>query len=197
MQYKLEKFKADRISNVEFMLLQILCQQGELSGYRINKIVEEREYRVWTDIGITSIYTGLEKLRKKRLVTPRIDVSKLGKGPLPKKFQITKKGQQVLKKEIEYSLSYTRERDRRFDLALVAIPLLSLQVVINALEKRKHFLRDSEKQISVRFEALGGEKLPINIKALFKHSLHLIKHELEFVNKLIADLKKALSKKEA
>ena len=27
--------------------------------------------------------------------------------------------------------------------------------------------------------------------------MHLIKHELEFVNKLIADLKKALNKKEA
>lgn len=61
------------------MLLQILCQQGDISGYRINKIVEEREYRVWTDIGMTSIYTGLEKLKKKHLLTARIDVSKQGK----------------------------------------------------------------------------------------------------------------------
>jgi hypothetical protein len=32
--------------------------------------------------------------------------------------------------------------------------------------------------------------LPINIRELFTHSMHLIKHELEFIDALLVDLKR-------
>lgn len=188
--------RSDHISNVEFMLLQIISQAREISGYEIGKLIEERQYRVWADIGTTSIYTGLEKLRGKRLVTSYLDLAKRGKGPLPRKFRLTKKGHQTLKKEIEHALSSTRERDRRFDLALAAIPLLTPRAVVTALHKRKRFLREIAKHVDARFQSLGGESLPTNIKALFKHSMHLITHELEFVDALVVDLKGTSSSKE-
>jgi DNA-binding PadR family transcriptional regulator len=172
------------------MLLQIISQAGEVSGYKIHKLVEEREYRVWADIGTTSIYTGLEKLRKKRLVISWLDRAKRGKGPLPKKFRLTEKGHQTLRREIEQALSSTRERDRRFDLALAAIPLVSVRTVRGALQKRKTFLGEVAEGVEARFEFLGGENLPINIKELFKHSMLLVKHELEFIDALLVDLKR-------
>ena len=70
------------LSNAELMLLEIISQAKEISGYAIGKLVEERQYRVWADIGTTSIYTGLEKLKRKGLVTSRLDTAKRGKGPL-------------------------------------------------------------------------------------------------------------------
>lgn len=183
-------------SNVELMLLQIISQGEEISGYRINKLVKEREYRVWAGIGTTSIYTGLEKLRRKGLVTSRLDVGKRGKGPLPKKFRLTKRGRVALRKEILRALSSTRERDLRFDLAIAAIPFLTAEAAKNALRERKRFLEEVAGQVKARFENLGGENLPLNIKALFKHSLHLIKHESEFVDVVLVDLKKAKRRKE-
>lgn len=196
MLYKALQAEPRRLSNAEFMLLQIVCQAGEISGYKINKLVEERQCRIWAGIGTTSIYNGLEKLRNKRLVTSRLDVAKRGKGPLPNKFRLTKRGQAALEKEIEHALSATRERDLRFDLAVAAIPFLTLPTATSALRKRKKFLREVAQHVNARFEELGGEDLPLNIKALFKHLLHLIEHELEFVDVLIVDLKKSKIGKE-
>ena len=178
------------ISNVELMLLQIIYQQEEICGYEIDKLVKERDYREWADIGTTSIYTGLEKLRKKRFVRLRIDKEKRGKGPLPKKFRLKKKGKDVLKDELLKALSYTRERDKKFDLAFSAIGVLKTVEVKGALEKRKHFLLKMSHKLNEKLKSLGGERLPINIKALFKHSLYLIKNEVKFVDNLITDLKK-------
>lgn len=196
MLYKREQAGHEQISNAELMLLQIIKQAGETSGYAINKLVEEREYRVWAGIGTTSIYTGLENLQRKHLVSSRIDVAKKGKGPLPRKFRLTEKGGLTLRREIKRALSSTRERDLRFDLALAAIPVLTPREAATALERRKRFLREVAKHVEARFEALGGERLPINIGGLFKHSLHLIKHELEFVDVLITGLRKTKRRKE-
>lgn len=178
------------ISNVELMLLQIIYQQKDICGYQINKLVKERDYLEWADIGTTSVYTGLEKLRKKRLVHLRIDEEKRGKGPLPKKFRLTGKGKNVLKDELLKALSYTRERDKKFDLAFSAIGVLRPAEVKGALETRKHFLLNIAQKLKEKLKSLGGDKLPINIKALFKHSLHLIKSEVKFVDNLITDLTK-------
>lgn len=48
------------ITNVEFMLLQIICERKEASGYEINQLIKERGYREWVDMGTTSIYVGLK-----------------------------------------------------------------------------------------------------------------------------------------
>ena len=179
----------NKISNVEFMLLQIIRQKGEVCGYEIDKIVKIREYREWANIGRTSIYTGLEKLAKKHLVTTFIDTDKQGKGPLPKKFKLTETGQITLKNEIFNALSSSRERDKKFDLAFAAIDILTLKEVISALSKRKDFLLKAAKKVEKKFESLGGFNLPINIKALFKHSLYLIKNERRFLDTLMVELK--------
>ena len=178
------------ISNVELMLLQIIYQQEEICGYEIDRLVKEREYREWADIGTTSIYTGLERLRKRRFVQFRIDEAKRGKGPLPKKFRLTQKGRGALKNELLKALSYTRERDKRFDLAFSAINVLTLKQVTEALERRKDFLLQVAQRLKEKLKSLGGDRLPINIKALFRHSLYLIKSEVRFVDNLIIDLKK-------
>jgi DNA-binding PadR family transcriptional regulator len=196
MSYKRPKVESASLSNVEFMLLQIIAQCGEISGYRINKLVEEREYRAWADIGATSVYTGLARLARKGLVRSRLDMAKKGKGPLPRRFRLTAKGQRVLREEIRRGLSSTREGSRRFDLALAAIPVVARHEIIRALERRKRFLGRAATHVTARFRAIGGERLPINIKALFKHSLHGIRRELQFMDVLLRDVKKTKQRKE-
>ena len=181
--------KLTKISNVEFMLLQIIYQKVEICGYEIDKIVKMREYREWADIGRTSIYIGLEKLAKKHLVETFIDTDKKGKGPLPKKFKLNNKGEITLRNEIFNVLSSSREREKKFDLAFAAIDILTLKEVISALRKRKIFLLEAAKKVKKKFESLGGDNLPMNIKALFKHSLYLIKNERKFLDTLMAEIK--------
>jgi len=175
------------LANVEFMLLQIICEQKEVSGYEINQLVKERGYKEWADIGTTSIYVGLNKLSKKQLVNSYIDTTKQGKGPLPRKFEITNEGKELLKQMILLALSSSRERDYRFDLALAAIPFLPTEEVLVALQKREKFLSEVAENINNKFESQGGKRLPFNVQALFRHSLSLIEHEIDFMDILITD----------
>lgn len=176
------------LANVEFMLLQIIYEEKEVSGYEINQLVKERGYREWADIGTTSIYVGLNKLSKKCLVDSHIDTTKQGKGPIPKRFKINDEGKKILKQEIIQALSSSRERDFRFDLALAATQFLAQKEVITALQKRKNFLSQVAKNLENKFAAQGGKNLPFHVKALFEHPLFLIKHEITFIDNLRADL---------
>ncbi|MFA1819290.1 PadR family transcriptional regulator [Virgibacillus oceani] len=176
------------ITNVEFMLLQIISEQKKVSGYEINQLIIERGYREWGDIGSTSIYVGLKKLSKKHLVNSYLDTSKQGRGPTPRKFEVTDTGAKLLKKNTLEFLSSTRERDNRFDLALASMPFLTTEEVLEALQKRKDFLSEVAKNINKKFETQGGISLPFHVQALFRHPLLLIKNEMEFMDILIKDL---------
>lgn len=176
------------ITNVEYMLLQIIYEQRNVSGYEINQLVQERGYREWGDIGSTAIYVGLKKLTEKQLVTSYLDTLKQGKGPTPRRFEVTDTGAKLLKKNTLEFLSSARERDNRFDLALASMPFLTTKEVLAALQKRKEFLSEVAENINKKFETQGGISLPLHVQALFRHPLLLIKNEMEFMDSLIADL---------
>ena len=176
------------LTNVEFIILQIIYERHKVSGYDIDQWIKERGYREWTDIGTTSIYMGLSKLGKKRLVSSYLDTAKYGRGPLPRKFSITDAGKKMLKEEILLALSCCRERDYRFDLAFAAIPVVAIDEVVTALEQRKTFLKEVAERVNRLFEEQGGQALPMNLQALFKHPLLYIQSEIAFVDSLLQEL---------
>lgn len=180
----------NHLSKVELALLQLIWESGELDGYRINKLIEARGYREWADIGATAIYVGLQKLHKKGLVKYHLPANKKGKGPLPKLFTLTEKGNEIFRLEVIDAMSSARERDSRFDLAIASIPLLTTREAVTALKKRKIFLVDEAKRIASKLEAQGGEELPFHVKALFRHPLILIESELGFIDEILAQIKK-------
>lgn len=185
-----------RLTNVEFIILQIINEREEVSGYDIDQWIKERGHRVWADIGITSVYVGttsiyvsLAKLSKKKLVSSYLDTGKYGsRGPLPKKFSITAAGKKALQEDILTALSSSRERDYRFDLAFSAIPVVDTVEVVAALQQRKTFLGEAAERVKRLFEEQGGQTLPINLQALFKHPLLHIQSEIAFVDSLIQEL---------
>lgn len=181
--------KSKPLSSVEFALLQLISEKGEVSGYTINRLIEERGYREWADIGETSIYNGLEKLYKKKFVRFYVDTGKQGKGPLPKKFNLTDKGKATLKGEVMDALSTTRERDRRFDIALAAIPFIDREDSLQALKQRKSFLLAERQRINDKFLQQEGLALPRHVQILFRHPLILIDAELEYMDEIIRTLK--------
>ncbi|GAB2541701.1 hypothetical protein [Gracilibacillus alcaliphilus] len=107
---------------------------------------------------------------------------------MPRKFKVTDNGVKILKQNTLESLSSSRERDNRFDLALADIPFLTTEEVLTALQNRKDFLSEVAKNINKQFESQGGLRLPFHVQALFRHPLLLIKHENEFMDTLISDL---------
>jgi len=173
------------ISNVEFMLLQMIAECRQASGYDINKLVDQRGYKQWANIGTTSIYAGLKKLNEKGWIAPEESDGKSGKGPMPTRFSLTEAGMDKLRIEILDSLSSTRERDNRFDLGLAALPLIGKDEAIDALRKRLDFLAQASMNINQAYESQGGARLPLHVRALFLHPISLIENEQAFVVRLI------------
>lgn len=176
------------LSNVEFMLLQMIAECRQASGYDIKKLVDRRGYRDWANIGTTSIYLGLKKLKDKGWVTSEESEGKSGKGPLPHRFSLTEAGMIALRNEILDSLSSARERDIRFDLGLAALPYIGKDEAVEALRKRLDFLQKASIKLRKKYESQGEEQLPLNVRALFLHPISLIKSERAFVASLINEL---------
>ncbi len=182
-----------KISNVEFMLLQLIAECRQASGYDVMKLVDQRGYREWANIGTTSIYTGLKKLSGKGWIEPEETDEKSGKGPMPTRFVLTEAGMRKLRNEVIDSLSSTRERDNRFDLGLAALPYIRQEEAIVALRKRLDYLKQASDQIKQNFESQGSVHLPLSVRALFLHPIHLIASEHAFVIGLINELQEEAS----
>ncbi|MCC3373763.1 PadR family transcriptional regulator [Cohnella sp. REN36] len=178
----------DQLSNVEFMLLQMIAERNQASGYDIHKLIDQRGYREWANIGTTSIYTGLKKLNDKGLIKSADSGEKSGKGPMPTRFAMTEAGMIALRNEIIASLSSSRERDNRFDLGLAALPFVEKAEAIEALRKRLDFLGGALKNIRQKYESQGGDRLPLYVRALFLHPMNLIESEQAYVANLINEL---------
>lgn len=178
------------LSPVEIVLLQIMAESEPISGYGINKLIEQRGYRNWAKIGTTSIYVGLQKLKEKGLILAEAPGKEEGgKGPSSVKYSMTPAGTEILKDEVMDCLSAARERDVRFDLGLAALPILTKEEAIDALKKRELFLQATAESLRREFEAQGGEALPLQARALFLHPAGMIKQELSFMNQLVNELK--------
>jgi len=56
------------ISNLEASVLGLICE-GFRYGYELEKTIEERNMRHWTEVAFSSIYYVLKRLEKKGLIT--------------------------------------------------------------------------------------------------------------------------------
>ncbi|MBB6669363.1 PadR family transcriptional regulator [Cohnella nanjingensis] len=178
----------NQLSNVEFMLLQLITECNQASGYDIHKLIDQRGYRDWANIGTTSIYTGLKKLNDKGLIKSEDSGEKSGKGPMPIRFTMTEVGMTTLRNEIIANLSSSRERNYRFDLGLAALPFVEKGEAIEALRLRLDFLGEALKNIRRKYDSQGGIRLPLYVRALFLHPMTLIESEQAYVANLINEM---------
>ncbi|MEI7849950.1 MAG: PadR family transcriptional regulator, partial [Chloroflexota bacterium] len=92
---------------------------------------------------------------------------------------------EILKEEILDALSPTRERDRRFDIALAAIRCVDPTDALQALEKRKLFLTAEMQRINDKYFQQDGFAFPRHVQLLFKHPIILMEAELGFMEEII------------
>ena len=175
------------ITNVEFMLLGLISENDRISGYRLNGLVQERGFREWADIGTTSIYNGLKKLKEKKCVVSAADRYKKGKGPKGVVYSLSPEGVALLREETRKGLSGARDRGARFMLALASIHILAPEEVIEALGQRVVRLTQEVarlRQISKQQEAAAI--LSFAGELLFRYSFAAIEHQIFITKEIIS-----------
>lgn len=177
-----------RIANVEVALLEIIKEKNETSGYEVRRIIEERGYKEWANIGKTSIYVGIKKLEKKGLITVNSLQKKKGKGPLPNKINLTKLGEKVVVEEIKKAL-LSQKNLPLYYLGIAGIRLINKDSALEILKRREISNLKIIEKINEIFKGKGGDSLPLEAKALFEHPISLIKSDNQFLMKFIKELK--------
>ncbi len=171
-----------KLTNVEMALLEIIKEKNETSGYEIGQVLEERGYREWANIGKTSIYAGIKKLEKKGLISIKAMKKKEGKGPLPKKINLTKSGEKILNEEIKKAL-LSQKNLPLYYLGIAGIGLIKKEVALEILKQREIVNQKIIEDITRIFKEKGGERLPLEAKALFEHPILQIQADIKFIKK--------------
>lgn len=162
-----------------------LIAEGPRHGYEIEKVIEDRGMREWTEIGFSSIYYLLKKLEKKGLVEGNIEPA-VGRGPATRVYRMTKAGGQAWREAVVDVLSTPRGSGNPFLIGLANLPGLS---EVEALAALRHYREElSERRKHVRDKAEEQRPLPQHVEAMFDYSLTMIDAEFEWVTGLIRQM---------
>lgn len=175
-------YKDNKINNVELTLLEIIREKSNTSGYEIRKIIEERGHKEWANIGKTSIYIGIKKLKGKGLITLKTAKKKEGKGPLPNEINLTKVGEKVLIDEIKKALLAQKNLPLYY-LGIAGIRLIKKDIALELLKRREIINQKIIEEINEIFKKQGGRELPLEARALFEHPILLIQADIDFIKK--------------
>jgi DNA-binding PadR family transcriptional regulator len=176
------------MTNAELAVLSLLVERPR-HGYDIEKVIEERGMRDWTDVGFSSIYYILSKLEKQALVAARADSS--GPGPARKVYAPTAAGFEACGRATIEALS-TLRAPNPFMLGLSNIVGLPDADALEALRTYRAALAARLAQVRLRSANAGGAQY---VADLFDYGIRMLDAELEWVSALVTrreqDLKEA------
>jgi DNA-binding PadR family transcriptional regulator len=175
------------ITDAELALLSLLAEQP-MHGYQIEQTIEARGMREWTQIGFSSIYYILEKMKKKAWLKSELSQGS-GKGPARQVFFLTENGRKVWKEAVLNALGSPHRAFSNFSLGLSNLGSVDKIEALEALEKYKHQLQERRENVDQKVKSYQGN-LPWEIAQLFDYSLASIDSELKWIGGFISRLSK-------
>jgi DNA-binding PadR family transcriptional regulator len=173
------------ISDIEASVLGLVCE-GFRYGYEIEKIIEERNMRNWTDIAFSSIYYVLKKLENAGLITSE---SQSAGGRSRKVYEVTEEGRREMRDKVGHLLSNHAGYKSPFDLGLGFMGQLGKAEAIDALEAYIGSFEEMRAHYRGRLEVIERSDWPFHIRALCTRPLALLDAEQEWIEAFIVELR--------
>jgi DNA-binding PadR family transcriptional regulator len=175
------------MTNSELVLLSLVAEAPR-HGYELEKVIEERGMRNWTEIAFSSIYFLLKKLVKDGYIAANT-LPAAGRGPAKKVFTLLPAGLEALKQGIREGLANAFPGDRSFMLGLSCLPMLPQDEVLAALNERLAALNSRQVELQ-QHPALTQPGFPPHVSAMFTYSLSLLNAEIDWLTAYIHKLEK-------
>ncbi len=175
------------LDHKEFIILGLVSEDPSGShAYSINKRIEERGMRNWTNIGKSSIYRIINDLEKSGLVSSFEEEHDNRKRRI---YRITDNGSRILKEKVYNALNeFNSHSDENFYVAFSMLPVLTVEEQIetmsNSIELNKVAKKDLEDMVS------QIPHMPLNVRGLFIHPIKLIQVNIEFLEESLEEIKK-------
>ncbi len=196
-----QKFPAEikPISNSAVIVLGLLAEAPG-HPYDLNKKLDGRGYRNWTNIGFSSIYSILRGLEKEGLVEVREEVVESRTRTI---YHLTPLGRSSLIAEVTRILIHPARPIAEWDLGIAYMfRLLSYDEQIRCLQSYRQQVEEGIAFLEGHVARFPSENLEVysqtyTIRALFERPVYISRAELAFVDDLISRINqlKAHSKK--
>ena len=173
------------ISDIEASVLGLVCEEFRY-GYEIEKIIEERNMRRWTDIAFSSIYYVLKKLEKAGLITSE---SQSAGGRSRKVYDVTEEGRREMRAKVGHLLSNHAGYKVPFDLGIGFMGRLEKGEALSALEEYLGSLQERRDHYEGRLEAIERSDWPYQIRAICTRPLALLDAEQKWLEGFIVELR--------
>ena len=172
------------ISNLEASILGLVCE-GFRYGYELEKIIEERNMRHWTEIGFSSIYYVLKRLEKNGLISSSSD---LVNGRSRKVYDVTSTGEVEMKEKVTDLVSSYNPVADPFDLGVGNLQRLSHDEIITGLRSYRVSLDAREQFFRDRLAVMLESEWPLHIRGLVTRPLAKLEAEKKWVESYIEEL---------
>lgn len=153
------------LTPAELTLLGLLVEKPR-HGYELEEVIADRGMREWTEIGFSSIYYLLAKLRTKGLIAD-IDAAGTGRGRSRRVYGPTGDGVQACARAAEAAVAELRQAFPPLLVGLASQPVVPPDRFAAALDRRAEAL--AERIASVR--AAATPSAPPFVQAIFDYSL--------------------------
>jgi DNA-binding PadR family transcriptional regulator len=175
-----------QINEREAAVLGLLYEKP-LYGYTIEKIIEDRGMRHWTDIGFSSLYYVLKRLEGRSLIAS--SCLQQEDKPSRKVYTITEDGRRIMKAKVRSLLSQHQRIASPFDLGVSHLHLLPAEETIACLQERVRALDQAIERVTSHRGHHEKVKKPFFILALSDRVLAHLNTERNWVETFIGEVK--------
>lgn len=173
-------------------MLGLICE-GSRYGYEMEKVIEERNMRHWTEIAFSSIYYVLKRLEKKGLIssgTERVS------GRSRKVYAVTPQGKEEMKDKVRDLISNNHPVADPFDLGIGNMHNLAHGEIIAGLRSYVEALGEREQFFRGRLAVMEKSEWPPHIRGLVTRPLAMLEAERSWVVAYIEELESCQEEKE-
>lgn len=176
------------ITNAEAALLGLLCEKDR-HPYEIEKEVQNRDMRVWTDLSMSSIYKLLRKLEKEGLVQSETTVTKENR--TRKTYHVTPEGRKAIRTKLAEILTEPEHIKWRMDIAISNLMELPQNEILVHLKSYRKTLSKQIKDYQALEKYLQDDGCPDYRMALARRPVHLFKGEMKWLDSYLKELETA------
>jgi len=173
--------KQNSVTNAELAVLSLLAEKP-MHGYQIEQTITSRGMREWTEIGFSSIYYILEKLRSRGFVDSQLEPAQ-GKGPSRQVFSLTSEGFALFRQAALKALASPSRSFSNFQLGLTSTPMLDKREILEALNNYCALLKNKYSELMIKSSEQNN--LPWHVVMLFKHDLSQLQCEMDWLKEFI------------
>jgi DNA-binding PadR family transcriptional regulator len=181
------------ISDADTALLGLLSEEPK-HPWQIDKDVQWRDMRFWTDLSQSTIYKQLRTLAAAGLVSAREEPAE---GRLRKVYSLTEAGRVALRERLLQLLSEPQHLKWRVDLGTYNLDLLPRREAIEALARYRARLAESVAGYRELEKFLVESGCPAHRLAVARRPVHMLEGEMAWLDEFAAELRADRSKQAA